>query len=205
MSSIRADQHRPGAIRVLADLVPGAVSSAMVREVALVVGGAAFTGLAAQISIPLPGTPVPLTLQTFAVLVVGAALGWRRGLLSLALYAGAGLAGVPWFADGASGWALASMGYVLGFVFAAALVGWLAERGADRRVVTAAVIMVLGNLVIYVCGVSVLMSALDVDLRTALSLGVTPFLLTDGIKIALAAGVLPAAWRLVGRSTGRGN
>lgn len=184
--------------RVLADLVPGASTATAVREVALVTGGAALTGVAAQIAIPLPGTPVPLTLQTFAVLVVGAALGWRRGLLALGLYAVVGLIGVPWFAQGNSGWAFASMGYVLGFVFAAALVGWLAERGADRRPLSTAMIMVLGSVVIYVCGVSVLMPALDVDLVTAVELGVVPFLVTDAIKVVLAAGVLPAAWRLAG-------
>jgi biotin transport system substrate-specific component len=92
--------------------------------------------------------------------------------------------------------------YVLGFVFAAALVGWLAERGADRRPVPAALIMVLGNVLIYVCGVSVLMSALDVGLARAVALGVTPFLLTDAIKIVLASGVLPTAWRLAGHRSG---
>lgn len=199
MSSSPASLPARSGARVLADLVPGAATAAVAREVALVAGGAALTGVAAQIAIPLPGTPVPLTLQTFAVLVVGAALGWRRGLLALALYAGAGLAGLPWFAEGQSGWAFASMGYVLGFVFAAALVGWLAERGADRRPVPAALIMLLGNLVIYVCGVSVLMSALDVGLGQAVALGVTPFLVTDAIKIVLAAGALPTAWRLAGR------
>ena len=201
MSSSPASLPARSGARVLADLVPGAATAAVAREVALVAGGAALTGVAAQIAIPLPGTPVPLTLQTFAVLVVGAALGWRRGLLALALYAGAGLAGLPWFAEGQSGWAFASMGYVLGFVFAAALVGWLAERGADRRPVPAALIMLLGNLVIYVCGVSVLMSALDVGLGQAVALGVTPFLVTDAIKIVLAAGALPTAWRLAGRRT----
>jgi len=200
MSSYPASVPSPSRARVLADLVPGASTATVVREVALVAGGAVLTGIAAQIAIPLPGTPVPLTLQTFAVLVVGAALGWRRGLLALALYAVVGLVGVPWFAEGKSGWAFASMGYVLGFVFAAALVGWLAERGADRRPLTTAMIMVLGSVVIYVCGVSVLMPALDVDLLTALELGVVPFLVTDAIKVVLAAGVLPLAWRLAGES-----
>ena len=199
MSSFRASVPVGSGARVLADLVPGAATAAAAREIALVVGGAALTGVAAQVAIPLPGTPVPLTLQTFAVLVVGAALGWRRGLLALALYACAGLAGMPWFAEGRSGWAFASMGYILGFVFAAALVGCLVERGADRRPLSAASIMVLGNVVIYVCGVSVLMSALDVGLGEAIALGVTPFLVTDAIKIALAAGALPVAWRLAGR------
>ena len=202
MSSFGSSTVPASAPRVLADLVPGraaVAAAAVARETALVVGGAALTGLAAQVAIPLPGTPVPLTLQTFAVLVVGAALGWRRGMASLAFYAVAGLAGVPWFAEHASGWAMASSGYILGFVFAAALVGWLAGRGADRRPVTTAAAMVAGNVVIYVCGVSVLMSTLDLGLGAGLSAGLVPFLVPDLIKIVLAAGLLPVVWRLAGR------
>ena len=131
--------------RTLADVVPGG----LVRSIALVIGGAIFVGLTAQVSIPLPFTPVPLTLQTFSVLLVGAALGSVRGAASMALYLLAGVAGVPWFAQQGSGWAFVSFGYVLGFVAAAWLVGWLAERGADRRVVPTIGMMALGNLVIY--------------------------------------------------------
>jgi len=181
--------------RVLADLVPSVVA----RDAALVVSGAALTGLAAQISIPLPGTPVPLTLQTLAALLVGAALGWRRGATALALYALVGILGVPWFADGASGWRLASFGYIAGFVIAAALVGRLAERGADRKVVPTALAMVLGNVVIYALGVPVLMGAAGYSLEAGIRLGVVPFLLTDALKIVAAAGILPAAWALVRR------
>ena len=100
---------------VLADVVPGA----RVRDVLLVVGGAMFVGLFAQIAIPVAGSPVPVTGQTFAVLTVGAALGWQRGAASLALYMVAGLAGVPWYANGESGFGLPTFGYVIGFVFAA--------------------------------------------------------------------------------------
>jgi len=184
--------------RVLADLVPSVVA----RDAVLVLGGAALTGLAAQIAIPMPGTPVPLTLQTLAALLVGASLGWRRGFAALALYALVGTLGVPWFADGASGWRLASFGYILGFAVAAALVGWLAERGVDRKIIPTALAMVLGNVVIYACGVPVLMAATGLDLGTALSKGVLPFVLTDAIKIAAAAGILPAAWALVRRIRG---
>lgn len=116
---------RPGT--VLADLLP----ASRVRDVALVAGGAALTGLAAQIAVPVPGSPVPVTGQTFAALLVGTALGARRGLLSLALYALAGLAGVPWFASGTSGVSV-SFGYILGMMLASAAVGALARRGADR-------------------------------------------------------------------------
>lgn len=206
MSSFSPSSPSPSAAlaapRVLADLLPGraaAAASTAVREVALVVGGAALTGLAAQVAIPLPGTPVPMTLQTFAVLVVGAALGWRRGLASLAFYALAGLAGVPWFAEHSSGWAMASSGYILGFVFAAALVGWLAQRGADRCPLTTAAAMVAGNVVIYACGVTVLTATLDTSVAHGIELGLVPFLLADLVKIVLAAGMLPLVWAVVGR------
>ncbi len=115
---------------VLADLLP----TSRVRDAALVAGGAVLTGLAAQIAVPVPGSPVPVTGQTFAALLVGTALGARRGFAALALYAVVGMAGLPWFAGGASGYALPSLGYVLGMLLAATAVGALARRGADRSV-----------------------------------------------------------------------
>jgi biotin transport system substrate-specific component len=180
--------------RVLADLVPGA----LVRDVLLVVGSAALTGLAAQVSIPLPFTPVPISLQTLTVLLSGAALGPIRGGLGMALYLVAGMAGVPWFSEQRSGWDFPSFGYIVGFVLAAALVGWLARRGLDRTVPGTIGTMVVGNLVIYALGVSWLATSLGVDLPTALELGAWPFLIGDALKIALAAGLLPAAWWLAG-------
>jgi biotin transport system substrate-specific component len=180
--------------RVLADLVPGGV----VRDLALVVGAAAFVGLTAQISIPLPFTPVPITLQTFAVLLSGAALGPMRGIAGMLLYLGAGMVGLPWFSEQRSGWEFASFGYIVGFVLAAALVGALARRGLDRSVVGTIAIMVLGNLVIYAIGVPYLALALGVTLPEAVGFGLTPFLVGDGLKILLAAGLFPAAWRLAG-------
>jgi len=187
--------HRP---RVLADLVPGA----LVRDVALVIGAAALTGIAAQISIPLPVTPVPISLQTFTVLLAGAALGPIRGGLSMLLYLVAGLAGVPWFSEQRSGFEFPSFGYIIGFVLAASVVGWLARRGLDRTVPGAVGIMVLGNLVVYVIGVAWLANSLELDLPTALQFGVWPFLIGDALKIALAAGLLPGAWKLAGRPNG---
>jgi biotin transport system substrate-specific component len=178
--------------RVLADLVPGA----LVRDVALVMGSAALTGLAAQITIPLPFTPVPISLQTFTVLLAGAALGPLRGGLGMGLYLLAGAAGVPWFAQQNSGIGFPSFGYIVGFVLAAILVGGLARRGYDRTVPGTVGIMILGNLVIYAIGVTWLAVALAVDLPTALELGAWPFLIGDALKIALAAGLLPAAWWL---------
>ncbi|MGC5014728.1 biotin transporter BioY [Streptosporangium sp. DT93] len=180
---------------VLSDLIPGA----RVRDVALVAGGAALTGLAAQLSFPLPFSPVPVSGQTFAVVLVGAALGMNRAALSMMLYLLAGVAGVPWFADGSSGFGGASFGYVIGFIAAAALVGRLAERGGDRTVARTVGTMVLGNLVVYAFGLPVLIAVTQMDLVTGLAEGVLPFLIGDALKIAVAAGLLPAAWRLARR------
>lgn len=177
---------------VLADLVPGA----LVRDAALVVAGAALTGLAAQIAVPVPGSPVPITGQTFGALLVGAGLGWRRGALSMLLYLVAGMAGVPWFQDGSSGWLGVTGGYLVGFAVAAVVVGALAGRGGDRTVVRTIGTMVLGSLVIYAFGVPWLMAATGFDLATAIERGVVPFLVGDGIKVLLAAGLLPGAWAL---------
>ncbi|MFC7624567.1 biotin transporter BioY [Microlunatus sp. GCM10028923] len=182
--------------RTLADVIPGG----LVRNLVLIVGAAGFVGLAAQVKLYLPFTPVPLTLQTFAVLLSAAVLGGNRAAASLGLYLALGVAGVPWFANQASGWAFASFGYLLGFVVAAYLVGRLAERGADRTPLKTAGLMVLGNVVVYAAGVPWLMAFLGADLGKALTLGVAPFLIGDVIKIVLAAGLLPATWALVRRS-----
>jgi biotin transport system substrate-specific component len=188
---------------VLADLIPGRGSMVVVRDLLLVAGGAAFTGLAAQVSFTIPSiSPVPYTLQTFAVLLVGASLGTVRGLASMALYVGAGLAGVPWFAGAASGFdqARVTLGYLAGFMVAAALVGFLSARGNDRRFLSSTAEMFLGTLVIFAVGVPVLMAALDVNLATGLEYGVYPFVITDTLKVLAAAGLLPLAWKLVNRS-----
>lgn len=177
--------------RVLADFA----SRTAITQIALVLGGAAFVGVAAQIAIPLPFTPVPLTLQTFAVLLVGASLGSLRGALSMVVYLIVGMVGVPWFAEGSSGFSNASFGYILGFIFAAFIVGRLAERGASTTALRSAGLMVVGNLAIYAVGVTWLKFAIDVNWATALSLGVVPFLIGDAVKIALAAGLLPLSWK----------
>ena len=181
--------------RVLADVVPGG----LVRDLALSASSAAFVGIAAQISLPLPFTPIPLSLQTFAVLLSAAALGPVRAGAGMALYLLAGVAGMPWFSDQGSGWNFPSFGYVVGFVLAAVLVGALARRGADRTVARTVALMVLGNLVIYTVGVPWLMAAADVGVGPALGMGVAPFLLGDVLKVLLAAGLLPGAWGLVER------
>ncbi|MCX5201212.1 biotin transporter BioY [Streptomyces sp. NBC_00237] len=191
--STAAVTTRPGA--VLADLLP----ATRVRDIALVVGGAALTGIAAQIAIPVPGTPVPVTGQTFAALLVGTAFGARRGFLALALYAVVGMAGVPWFQNGTSGPGGASFGYVIGMLLAATAVGALARRGGDRSMLRTAGTMVVGSAIIYAVGVPYLMAATGMNLSAALAAGVVPFLIGDALKAALAMGALPTAWKLVGR------
>ncbi|MEW2618967.1 biotin transporter BioY [Streptomyces sp. NPDC048106] len=184
---------RPGA--VLADLLP----ASRVRDAALVLGGAALTGLAAQVSVPVPGSPVPVTGQTFAALLVGTALGARRGFLSLALYAVAGMVGVPWFAGGDSGTGAVSFGYVLGMLLASAAVGALARRGADRSPLRMAGTMILGSAVIYAVGVPYLALAAHLSLGQAVAAGLVPFLIGDALKAALAMGLLPTAWKFAGK------
>ncbi len=169
----------------------------------VVLGSLVVAGLA-QLSIKLPFTPVPITGQTLGVLLVGTSLGWARGGLSLGLYlAEGGLLGLPFFAEGRSGvevlgLASATGGYLWGFLVAAALVGWLANLGWDRSLRSSISIMLLGNIVIYVAGIPWLMQAVDVDLTRALELGLYPFIVGDTVKLLVAAGLLPAAWRLVG-------
>jgi biotin transport system substrate-specific component len=182
--------------RVLADVLPGS----LVRDVALVVGVAALTALAAQLRIPIPGLPVPVTGQTFAVLLGAAALGPLRGSLAQLLYVAVGLVGLPVFAGGATGWeavAGASGGYLLGFVAASAVVGALARRGADRRVVTTVGAYAAGTLVIYAIGVPWLAAVAGMPVGAALMAGAVVFLPGDAIKAALAGALLPAVWRRV--------
>lgn len=189
MSTATVTSARSG--QVLADLIP----ASRVRDAALVLGGAALTGLAAQIAVPVPGSPVPVTGQTFAALLVGTALGARRGFASLAVYALVGAAGVPWFAEGKSGLGMPSFGYILGMLLASVVVGALARRGADRSVWRTAGTMVLGSAVIYAVGVPYLALATGMSASAAIAAGLTPFLIGDALKAALAMGVLPTAWK----------
>ncbi len=180
---------------VLADLIPGA----LVRDAVLVAAGAGLTGLAAQVSIHTPLSPVPFTLQTLAVLVVGASLGTVRGALSMVLYAAAGVVGMPWFANHTHGWGGASFGYILGFIVAAAAVGELAKRGNDRQVLSTVGLMAVGSVVVYAFGVAWLAHDLHLSLSKAIDLGVTPFVVGDLVKVAIAALLFPAAWKLARR------
>jgi biotin transport system substrate-specific component len=185
----------------------GSLPAMWLRAVLLVVGGAGLTALAAQLAWQTPWSPVPYTGQTAAVLLVGTVLGSRMGTLSMALYILAGAVGLGVFAGGASGLydahgALrASFGYLVGFIVAAALVGFLAERRWDRSPLRAGGLMVLGNLVIYAIGVPVLAVSLGISAGDALWYGAIVFVPWDAFKVVVAAGLLPLAWRVVG--TGR--
>jgi biotin transport system substrate-specific component len=182
--------------RVLADLIPAFA----VRDAILVIAYAALVGLLAQLVIRLPFTPVPITGQTFGVLLGGMALGGRRALAGMVLYVAAGLVGVPWFAAGAHGFGIvgsATFGYLVGFVVAGGFIGYLAERGMDRRPQLTLLAMAIGTAIVYFFGVTWLMNTLGVSVLTAIKLGMLPFLLGDAIKALLAAGLLPGAWKLV--------
>ncbi len=180
---------------VLADLVPGA----RVRDVALVVSGAAFMILMTQISIPVPPSPVPITGQTLAVVLCGAALGSARGGLSMLLWAALGLF-LPVYSDGGSGLdhlTGATGGYIVGFIVAAYVIGKLAERGADRRVLIAFVTFVAGQAIVFGFGVPWLKVSADMTWADAIHNGFTVFIVGGLIKAAVAAAVLPSAWHLV--------
>jgi len=184
-----------------------AVNPTRPAAIVAVIAGSALIALAAQLRIDLPFSPVPVTGQTFAVLVVGAALGARLGAAAVIAYLLEGLAGLPVFAGGTSAWtpgtagipviAGPTAGYLVGFVAAAAIVGALAERGFDRNVVTTIVAMVLGDLAIYVFGLPWLAKFVGID--KAIPLGLQPFIAGDLFKIALAAAALPLAWRVLRR------
>ena len=180
---------------LLADRLPGLLRS----DTAVVLLGAAIVGLFAQVNWQVKGWPVPFTGQTLAVLLVAAAAGSARGALSMTVYAGAGIAGVPWLAGGAKGWPAFTFGYLVGFIAAAALVGWLAQRGWTRTGLRTVLAMGAGTLVIYTLGVPWLMHAMHSSLATAVSAGMTPFLVPDAIKVLIAAAVLPDAARWLSR------
>jgi len=193
MSAFEAAPRRA----VLADVIPGA----RVRDAVLVVSGALLTALFAQISIKVKGSPVPITGQTLAVGLVGATLGLRRGMASLTLYMLLGLF-LPFYADGESGWDVvwgASGGYIIGFIFAAGFIGWMAEHGADRNVLLAFLAFVGGQLVIFACGLVGLKIAVDESWGWTIHNGFTVFIVGGLIKAAVGAAVLPSAWGLVRR------
>jgi biotin transport system substrate-specific component len=179
-----------------------------VRDAIAIVGFALFTALAAQFSVSLGFTPVPITGQTFAVLLAGGVLGANRGALSMGLYVALGAIGLPFYADGDGGWTAATgatAGYLVGFVVAAFVVGKMAEHGQDRKLSTSLPAFLAGSLIIYGFGALWLAYDLDIPLTaaagdpSAVAFGVAPFLVGDVVKALLAGALLPAAWHLVGR------
>lgn len=184
-------------VRVLADALPGDRT----RDLVLVAGGALLTALLAQVAISVPGSPVPVTGQTLAVGIVGASLGARRGAASLALYAVLGLV-APVYSDGSSGWDVlwgASGGYILGFIAAAAFVGRLAERGADRRPLLAFAAFVGMQAIVFAFGLAGLKLAVGESWSWTIHNGFVIFILGGLLKAAIGAAVLPSAWALVRR------
>ncbi len=180
---------------------------ALATDIGVVVAGTAFIYLMTQVKLSLlPFSPVPITLQTLAVLAVGGALGWLRGGASVVLYWALAIAGTPnvsatgntgidlFYASSPTG------GYLVGWLAAAVLVGWLSERGWDRSFGSSVGAMLLGSIAIYLVGVPWLANAAGYDAATALERGLYPFVVGDTIKLLVAAGLLPALWRLLGKS-----
>ena len=194
---------------LIANLWPSAQSGAgrWLRNGMLAFAGTLVLAIAAKIQVPF--YPVPMTMTTFAVLAIGAAYGSRLGGATILLYLAEGAAGLPVFAGTPEkGIGIAYMmggtgGYLVGYFFAAVTCGWLAERGWDRRVITTAVAMLIGNALIYIPGLLWLGSLFGWD-KPILEWGLTPFILGDLTKLALAAAVLPLAWRFAGRRGGPG-
>ena len=183
---------------VLADRIP----KSLARDVGLVVGVALLTAVMAQIRLPLPFSPVPVTGSTFAVLLGAAALGPLRGSLAQALYWTVGLAGVPVFTGFEGGWQAATGvtgGYLFGFIVASVVVGHLARRGVDRKPLGMAAAFVAGSLVIYAFGVPWLAYVTGMSLAQALWQGAAVFVAGDALKAVLAGVTLPGAWRLANR------
>ncbi|MBA3779665.1 MAG: biotin transporter BioY [Chloroflexi bacterium] len=184
--------------------------SSRARHIVLVVVGAMFIALSANVAVPIPGSPVPVSGQTFSVLLVGGALGFRRGAASALLYLLLGLA-LPVYAQGRSGIEVlgtleggrvvlgATGGFLVGFVLASALVGRLAELGWDRSVIGSLAALAIGNVAIYLVGLPWLAVAADFGAQETLQKGLFPFLVGDAFKLVVAAALLPAGWWIVNR------
>ena len=186
--------------RVLADVV----GRTWIRQLAVIAGGAAFVGLSAQIAFYLPWNPaVPLTLQTFAVILTAGALGSLRGVAAMAIYAFLGSIGLPWFAQGSSGFGGPAFGYIIGFIVAAFVVGRIAESGVTRSFGRSVGLMVLGSVIIYAIGATWLKYSLGVPwfgADSAWAYGVKDFIIGDVIKLLAAAGLLPLAWKALNKA-----
>ena len=196
MSSAALPAPRAGL--VLADLLP----ATRARDVALVAGGVLGMALMAQVFVPVPGSPVPITGQTLGLVLVAAALGPVRAVTVMGLYILAALVGLPFYSEASGGYETvvgATGGYVLGFLPAAYLVGLAARHGADRRVLRALPLFVAGQVVVFAVGVPWLALTAGMDASTALEKGFLPFVLGGVVKAVVAAALLPALWRVVGR------
>ena len=195
---------------------PRTQSANLAVDMALVVGGSLFLALLAQVDFRLPGTPIPITGQTFGVLLLGTAYGWVRGGLTLALYLAEIAVGLPFAAESKGGLEILTLvtpsgGYIWGMLLASVLMGWLANRGWDRSFRSSIGVMLLGTVLIFAVGVPWLMESPtyagllghEPTLEDGIAGGLAPFVIGDTIKLLLAAGLLPAAWRLVGRDRER--
>ena len=193
---------RPDAATLKLAVFPG---SGLLTDVLLVLAGTGFVAIAAQVKIDLSFTPVPITGQTFAVVLVGASLGALLGLASLGLYLFVGALGAPVYADGQHGWDVLTGptgGYIIGFVVAACLTGFLAQQRWDRRFSSAVAAMLTGNVVIYLFGLPWLAAKINTGLEDTLEAGLYPFVVGDLLKLYLAGALLPLAWRFVTRFKG---
>lgn len=201
MSQSVTSVPRFGAHPVLADRV---FSRSILMSVALVTAGAVITAAAAQLAVPL--WPVPITGQTLAVLLVGSTLGAVRGALSMVLYAVLGIVGLPVFSDASAGFGVIAGptgGYIVGFVFAAALVGWVAERSWDHRFLGAIASFLGGTVVTFAFGMVWLASTLGLTVEQTLQGGLYPFIIGGFLKALLAASLIPLAWRAQKRLASR--
>ncbi|ROP26526.1 biotin transporter BioY [Pseudokineococcus lusitanus] len=195
-ASSTAPLPRPG--EVLADLLP----ASRVREVALVAAGVAVMALLAQVVVPVPGSPVPITGQTLGLVLVATTLGPARSVTVMGLYIAAALVGLPFYSEASGGYEVvvgATGGYVLGFLPAAYLIGRAARLGADRHFLKALPLFVAGQLVVFAVGVPWLALTTGMDAAAAVAAGFTPFLLGGAVKAFVAAAVVPGIWRTLGR------
>ncbi len=194
-----ASMPAPSRPLVLADLVPGA----RVRDAVLVVAGVLFTALLAQVSVPVPGSPVPITGQTLAVVLTAAALGPVRGVAVQVFYILSALVGLPFYSEASGGVDVvvgATGGYVIGFIPAAFLIGLAARRGADRNLLKSVPLFIAGQAVIFAVGVPWLAVSTGMSASQALDAGFYPFILGGIVKAAVAAAVLGTAWKLTRRA-----
>ena len=173
----------------------------LVTDVVLVASGAALVSILAQLTIPM--YPVPMTGQTLAVLLVGSTLGAVRGIISLSLYAVLGIVGLPVFSDASSGLGVVAGptgGYIIGFIVSAGLVGWLAQRQWDHRILGALAAFLAGTVATFAVGMPWLAVVLNLSLAQTLEFGLYPFIVGGLVKAALGAGIVRVAWLAVGEA-----